>query len=137
VVGVHGTNHPELLRVQSIFRALSEELILHMMKEEQILFPYIAEMEAAVTNKRALPPAMFGTVQNPVRMMMMEHDSAAHALHEMREVTNGYAVPADACVSYQALFRGLESFQADLHQHIHLENNILFPHALKVEDEAF
>ena len=137
VVGVHSKNHPELIRVQSLCRELSSELPMHMMKEEQILFPYIAEMEAAVTRKRGLPSAMFGTVQNPVRMMMMEHDSAGHSLHQMREATNGYALPADACTSYRVLYEALQAFEADLHQHIHLENNILFPRAVKMEDGAF
>ena len=137
VVGVHGKNHPELLRVRSIFRELAQELTMHMMKEEQMLFPYIAEMESAVDKKRPRPSAMFGTVQNPVRMMMMEHDSAGEGLHGIREATNGFAVPADACVSYKTLYQALEAFEADLHQHIHLENNILFPRAVKMEDEAF
>jgi regulator of cell morphogenesis and NO signaling len=136
VVGVHGKNHPELLRVQELFGDLAQEMAAHMMKEEQILFPYIAEMEAAVNSKRPLPPAMFGTVQNPVRMMMTEHDSAGKALHEMREITNGFAPPADACVSYQTLYKAIAGFEADLHQHIHLENNILFPRAVKFEDAA-
>ncbi len=136
VVSVHGKNHPELMQVQSIFRDLSQEMTMHMMKEEQILFPYLAEMEAAVSRKRPLPPAMFGTVQNPVRMTMMEHDSSGEALHRMREITNGYALPPDACVSYQTLYQALEAFEADLHRHIHLENNILFPRSVKMEGEA-
>ena len=137
VVEAHGKNHPELMRVRSLLRELAQELTMHMMKEEQILFPYITEMEAAVTSKRPLPPAMFGTVQNPVYMMTMEHDSAGQALHELRKVTNGYALPSDACLAYQTLFRALAAFEADLHYHIHLENNILFPRALKMEDKAF
>lgn len=137
VISVHGQKHPELLRVQAAFHDLCQELSLHMMKEERILFPYIVEMEAAVTSHRPLPPAMFGTVQNPVRMMMIEHDSAGQALAEIREKTNAYALPPDACVSYQSLYRGLEEFEADLHQHIHLENNILFPRSLKMEEKAF
>ncbi len=136
VVSVHGANRPELQRVQAIFHELSQELTVHMTKEEQILFPYLTEMEGAVDSKRPLPPAMFGTVQNPVRMMMMEHDSAGQALHNLRELTNGYAVPADACVTYQSLYKALEGFEANLHQHIHLENNILFPRALRMEDGA-
>ncbi len=137
VVSVHGTNHPELTRVQSVFRELDQELTMHMMKEEEILFPYIEEMEAAVNAKRSLPSCMFGTVQNPVRMMMMEHDSAGDALREMRESTNSYVVPADGCVSYQELYRALPAFEADLHEHIHLENNILFPRSIQMEEAAF
>jgi regulator of cell morphogenesis and NO signaling len=136
VVGVHGTNHPELLRVRTVFRELAQELTMHMMKEEHMLFPYIAEMETEVSRKRPVPPAMFGTVQNPVRMMMMEHDSAGENLHGIREATHGYALPADACASYKTLYQALEAFEADLHQHIHLENNILFPRAIQMEDAA-
>jgi regulator of cell morphogenesis and NO signaling len=137
VVSTHGTNHPELTRVQSLFRGLDQELTMHMMKEEQILFPYIEEMEAAVNAKHSLPSCMFGTVQNPVRMMMMEHDSAGDALREMRAITNSYTVPAEACMSYQELYRALPAFEADMHQHIHLENNILFPRSIQMEEAAF
>lgn len=137
VVSVHGMNHPELTCVQSIFRELDQELTMHMMKEEEFLFPYIEKMEAAVNTKRSLPPCMFGTVQNPVRMMMMEHDSAGDALREMKAITNSYAVPTDGCVSYQELYRALPAFEADLHEHIHLENNILFPRSIQMEEAAF
>jgi regulator of cell morphogenesis and NO signaling len=137
VVSAHGIRHPELTRVQSVFRDLDQELTMHMMKEEEILFPYIEKMEAAINTKRSLPPCMFGTVQNPVRMMMMEHDTAGDALREMRAITNSYAVPADGCVSYQELYRALLAFEADLHQHIHLENNILFPRSIQMEGAAF
>lgn len=137
VVGVHGQNHPELLWLQSLFCEMCQELTMHMMKEEHMLFPYIVEMESAVRYERPLPPAMFGTVQNPVRMMITEHDSAGQALREMREATHNYALPAEACVSYQILFQGLKALESDLHQHIHLENNILFPRAVKMENHAF
>lgn len=137
VISVHGKNHPELLQVQSLFQDLAKELTVHMMKEEQILFPYIQEMEEAVNRKRSLPPAMFGTVQNPVRMMMMEHDSSGQTLHRIREATNGYVAPPDGCVTYQTLYRALEAFEKDLHSHIHLENNILFPRSVDLENAAF
>jgi regulator of cell morphogenesis and NO signaling len=134
VLSVHGANHPELRQVQSLFGALGQELTLHMMKEEQALFPYIEEMEAAVSGKRALPPCMFGTVQNPIRMMMMEHDAAGDALRKMRAATDSYVPPADACASYGELYRAIPVFEADLHEHIHLENNILFPRAVQMEE---
>ncbi len=137
VVSVHGARHPELARVQSVFRDVDQEMTMHMMKEERMLFPYIENMEAAVNTKRPLPPCMFGTVQNPVRMMMMEHDSAGEALREMRAITNSYAVPADGCMSFQELYRALPAFEADLHEHIHLENNILFPRSIHMEEAAF
>jgi regulator of cell morphogenesis and NO signaling len=133
VIGVHGNNHPELRQIQTHFQSLTEELTLHLMKEERMLFPYIEDLEAAANcGSRAATP-MFGTVQNPVRMMTMEHDSAGELLREMRRATNGYALPENACMSFRMLYSALEEFEADLHQHIHLENNILFPRAIALE----
>jgi regulator of cell morphogenesis and NO signaling len=91
-------------------------------------------MEAALTRKETTARAPFGSVRNPVSMMEHEHDSAGNALRAMRQKTDGYSAPADACVSYQTLYRALAAFEADLHQHIHLENNILFPRAVAVEN---
>jgi regulator of cell morphogenesis and NO signaling len=133
VVGVHGKNHPELLQVQELFSALSEELTVHLMKEEQILFPYILRMEESVLAGEPAPPAMFGTVMNPIGMMMREHDGAGDALRALRSVTRDYTVPDDACISYRTLYQALQGFEADLHQHIHKENNILFPRAVAME----
>lgn len=133
VVGVHGKNHPELLQVQAVFSALTEELRVHLMKEEQVLFPYLVRLEESFVAGEPAPPAMFGPVVNPVRMMMQEHDSAGDALRTFRSVTNDYSVPADACISYRTLYQALQGFEADLHQHIHLENNILFPRAVAME----
>lgn len=133
VVAVHGKNHPELLQVQEIFGALASELSLHLTKEEQILFPYITQMEEAVASKKPAPPAMFGSVMNPVRMMMQEHDGAGEALKNLRAITNNYEAPSDACISYITLYDALKGFEADLHQHIHLENNILFPRTVALE----
>lgn len=104
-----------------------------MMKEEMVLFPYIARMEGAVTGQEMMARAPFGSVQNPVSMMEHEHDSAGNALREMRQKSDGYSAPAGACVSYQTLYRALAAFEADLHQHIHLENNILFLRAVAIE----
>jgi regulator of cell morphogenesis and NO signaling len=135
VVTAHGKNHPELARVQSLFEGLSQELRMHMTKEEQLLFPYIADMEEAARLERRPPVAMFGTVQNPVAAMIMEHEAAGQLLEKIREITNGYSVPPDACTSYSLLYQGLPAFEADLHQHIHLENNILFPRSIDLESE--
>ncbi len=134
VVGVHGKNHPELSDVQQVFRGLGSELSSHLMKEENILFPHIARMEATVQAGRPVPRPPFGTVGNPIHMMMMEHDSAGDAVRELRRLTNDYSAPADACISYQTLYKALNDFEQDLHQHIHLENNILFPRAIAVEN---
>jgi len=129
VVGVHGTNHPELATVQADFTSLANELAAHLMKEERILFPYVKQMSSS----GGCGPSCFGTVQNPVRVMMMEHDAAGELLHAMREATADYSLPPDACFSYGTLFQALADFEADLHQHIHLENNILFPRVVAME----
>lgn len=129
VVGVHGKNHPELEQVKVAFSELANELAAHMMKEEQILFPYLKQMGSG----NGCGPSCFGTVQNPIRMMMFEHDSAGAKLREMRQATQNYTLPQDSCFSYGTLFSALVEFEADLHQHIHLENNILFPRAIALE----
>jgi iron-sulfur cluster repair di-iron protein len=133
VCSVHGQNHPELLQIRGLFQGLSQELTTHLMKEEMVLFPYIVRIEEAAIEKEPIVPAPFGTVQNPVSMMEHEHDSAGNALRAMREGSNGYSAPADSCISYQRLYKTLAAFDTDLHQHIHLENNILFPRAIAME----
>jgi regulator of cell morphogenesis and NO signaling len=133
VCSVHGKNHPELLLLRETFRDLAEELTAHLMKEEMVLFPYILHMEEAVVAKEPVLPPPFGSVRNPVAMMMSEHDGAGAALRSMRQISNGYAAPPDACVSFQTLYQALAAFEADLHQHIHLENNLLFPRAVEME----
>jgi regulator of cell morphogenesis and NO signaling len=129
----HGENHPELLQVRELFSALIGELMVHLMKEEQILFPYILRMEESQISGEPLPPSCFGTVRNPIQMMCMEHDSAGEILKQIHQQSNDLKPPADACMSYQAVYRDLLAFEADLHQHIHLENNVLFPKALAME----
>ena len=133
VIKAHGENHPELIQLRETFRALCMDLKPHMFKEEQVLFPYMMAMTQAAEHNRPGPFAPFGTVNNPVRMMMREHDVAGQLLRELRALTSDYAVPPDACISYQTLFAALVNFEKDLHQHIHLENNILFPKALELE----
>lgn len=136
VFNAHGENHPELSNVKAIFQSLCEDLKPHMFKEEQILFPYIVRLEATVNSGQPSMPAPFGTVQNPVRMMMFEHDTAGDLLRVLRKVTSDYTAPQDACVSYKTFYQALEAFEQDLHQHIHLENNILFPRAIELESAA-
>jgi regulator of cell morphogenesis and NO signaling len=133
VCSVHGQNHPELQQVRASFRGLVQELTTHMMKEEMVLFPYIVRMEEAFIQKEPVLPSPFGSVQNPVSMMEHEHDSAGNALRAMREASSGYTAPTEACISYQTLYKALADFETDLHQHIHLENNILFPRAIAME----
>ena len=136
VTAKHGANHPELAVVDNTFAALADELTLHLMKEEQVLFPYIARAEESSMQHEPAPPSCFGSVENPIRMMLSEHDSAGNALREMRKATSGYTVPEDGCTSFRALYALLQEFEADLHQHIHLENNILFPRALQPAGSA-
>jgi regulator of cell morphogenesis and NO signaling len=133
VVAVHGAAHPELGRIQQVFQEMSAELTSHMMKEEHILFPYIAALENAVSNGRPQPRPAFGAVSNPVHMMEMEHDSAGAALKEICTLSSHHEPPEGACFSYRTLYTALKEFETDLHQHIHLENNILFPRAIAME----
>ena len=133
VCSVHHSSHLELLSMQETFGALARELDVHMMKEEAVLFPYIQRMEEAVIAKEPVIPPPFVAVRNPIAMMIREHDDAGVALRALRDASHGYTIPADACLSYQTLYKALAVFEADLHQHIHLENNILFPRALELE----
>jgi regulator of cell morphogenesis and NO signaling len=135
VYSKHGEKHPELAHMRSVFRGLGQELMMHMMKEENILFPYIERMEEAVVQGDPILPPPFGTVANPIRMMEHEHDDAGIALKALRETSRGYTPPEDACVSFQALYTALENYEKDLHQHIHLENNVLFPRAVEMENK--
>lgn len=134
VCGVHGQNHPELFDIQTEFKKLRGDLEPHMLKEEYVLFPYITLLEQTKVQNAPPPTAPFVTVRNPVRMMMSEHDAAGDILRAIREASSDFKVPADACISYQTLYRALNELEADLHQHIHLENNILFPQAVEIED---
>jgi regulator of cell morphogenesis and NO signaling len=133
VISAHGENHPELHKVGALFDTLCADLKPHMFKEEQILFPYILALASAGAENNAAPFAPFGTVNNPIRMMMMEHDAAGEILRDLRTLTSNYTTPADGCISYRTLYEALEAFEKDLHQHIHLENNILFPRAVELE----
>jgi regulator of cell morphogenesis and NO signaling len=133
VVGVHAAGHPELVGVQQTFKALAEELLAHMMKEEVVLFPYIAKLEQARNYGRPAPRAAFGSISNPVRMMELEHESSGRALEELRKLTSAYTPPDNACFSYKTLYSAMKDFEADLHQHLHLENNLLFPRAIALE----
>ncbi len=129
----HGENHPELAEIEGQFLDLGQEMYSHMQKEEQILFPYIERLERAKEGKAQLEPPFFQTVRNPVHMMMQEHDSAGEALKAMRKLSSGYQIPAGACESYREVYRSLAEFEADMHTHVHLENNILFPRAVELE----
>lgn len=135
VMKVHGNNHPELLRVNQLVQEVNAELTSHMIKEEKVLFPYIKELVATKNNISPLHAAHFGTVQNPINMMEAEHELVGKNLDEIRVLTNNYLLPEDACASYSLLYSLLDEFEDDLHLHIHLENNILFPKALEIEKQ--
>jgi len=131
VAQVHGESHPELIEVRDVFLELQAELKPHMMKEEQVLFPAIRQLES--TSSPIHFP--FGSVGNPIQMMEHEHDSAGDAIRKLRELTNQFMPPPEACNTYRALFDGLQDLEADLHTHIHKENNILFPRAAQLEND--
>jgi len=126
----HGAAHPELVEIASLFERLGNDLLLHMLKEEQVLFPYIAGVEHAQAAGQALPRPFFGHVSFPVNAMVNDHEEAGEILRKLRELSANYSVPMGACPSYQGLYHGLSDFEKDMHQHVHLENNILFPRAL-------
>jgi regulator of cell morphogenesis and NO signaling len=133
VVRTHGGVHPELRRIQLLFAKLGSDLKLHLLKEEQTLFPMIARMEEARDRNAALPRLTFGTIANPIRMMVLEHDVGNKELDEIRKLSSAYTVPPDASESYQALYQGLKEFDADMQQHVYLEDRQLFPRAVGLE----
>jgi len=122
-----------LQRAHDLYQALDTELTNHLQKEEEVLFPYIVAAEAHRQGGPKGPAACFGSVGNPIRQMETEHESAGEVLVQIRKVTGDYTLPDDACPTFRALYEELERMEADLHQHIHLENNILFPRAIAAE----
>ena len=134
VCHVHGKLHPELYDISKQFLAAADELTSHMQKEEKVLFPYIRKLvQASLGNKdMARPP--FGTVLHPITMMMQEHDIEGERFRKITQLSDHYMVPADACNTYRVTYATLKAFEEDLHRHIHLENNILFPKTLALEE---
>lgn len=130
VADVHGAHDPRLTQIPAIFDEFRQELVGHMLKEEQILFPMIRQMDR---DRGARPNFHCGSIANPIRVMEMEHDSAGNALEQMRRLTDDYAPPPDACNTYRATLGGLAELEADMHQHVHKENNVLFPRAIELE----
>ena len=130
---VHGGEHPELFDIAREFEGCAGAMAVHMKKEELVLFPLIKRMELAQREGSAPPVPHFGTVENPVNMMMHEHDEEGERFRRIAALTNQYTPPADGCNTYRAAFALLQDFEQDLHRHIHLENNILFPKSLALE----
>ncbi len=137
VASVHGANHPEVIQIARHFEEVAAELWSHMMKEEKMLFPYATALVQAKKNGVRIEPPPFGSVQNPIRMMEAEHQSAGDALYAVRALSGNYTPPEDACTTYRVSFSELQHFERDLHEHVHLENNILFPKVLELERELF
>ncbi|GIV61772.1 MAG: iron-sulfur cluster repair di-iron protein [Rhodothermaceae bacterium] len=135
VARVHGKDHPELIEMADLVEALREDLQQHMMKEEQVLFPYVKALVAARIQEVPVNPPPFGSVRNPIRVMEHEHDRAGELMKHLRTLSDNFTPPEHACNTYRALFALLEAFEADLHRHVHLENNILFPEAARLEQE--
>lgn len=136
LVEVHGARHPELAFLAAAFQRLAVDLIQHMRKEERVLFPFIRDLEEHQTShlcSTLLSP--FGSVENPIRMMEHEHRDAGDELAAIRELTGGYVTPADGCTTYRVCMSELQAFERDLHRHIHIENNILFPKAVAMEEQ--
>jgi regulator of cell morphogenesis and NO signaling len=133
VARVHGKQHPETVEIAEYFVQVMDELNRHMMKEEKVLFPYIKSLVEAQTGNAPIEVPHFGTVENPVRMMEHEHDQVGEYMRRINELASAYNVPAGACNTYRLSYAKLKEFEEDLHQHIHLENNILFPKAIELE----
>ena len=134
VATVHGANHPDTLpRLRDTFLTLKDELESHMEKEERVLFPYVRELETASRGLRPAYSIPLGLASGAIGVMEREHEVAGLALKTIHRLTEGFRPPDDACGSFRALYAGLELFEADLHAHIHLENNILFPRAAGME----
>ncbi|MBI2193567.1 MAG: iron-sulfur cluster repair di-iron protein [Planctomycetes bacterium] len=131
VASVHGAEEPRLHEVRRTFMALQEEMAAHMMKEERILFPMIRQLEASA----AAPSFCCGSLAAPIAQMELEHDEAGAALHKFRDLTGGYVPPEHACKTYRAMLQSLARLEQDMHQHVHKENNVLFPRTLKMEKE--
>lgn len=135
LVKVHGDRHPELFTIHSEFQECAGAMASHMKKEELLLFPFINQLEKAKQHITTLPTPHFGTVKDPIAMMEHEHDAEGERFRRIAELSNGYTNPPDGCTTYATAMAMLQEFEQDLHKHVHLENNILFPKALALERE--
>lgn len=134
IAEVHGDNHPELATIRDEFYESAGDLTMHMQKEELLLFPYVKQMEQAKKENKSIPAPPFGSVSSPIAAMMAEHENEGERYERLSKMTNGYQVPDDGCTTYEVTFKQLADFEKDLHRHIHLENNILFPKAKTLEE---
>ena len=132
---VHGEHHPELFAIKNLFYDSAGVLIMHMPKEELMLFPYIQRLESVNGHNAPLPNSPFGSVSNPIQMMMIEHQAEGDRFEQISKLSKNYQPPEDACSTYVVTLKQLMDFENDLHRHIHLENNILFPKAIELEKQ--
>ena len=132
IAAKHGDRHPEVVEVLNFFTQLKDEMESHMYKEENILFPRIKELEKHDGENSSVALPASGYIEAPIAVMEHEHDDAGFLLEKIREKTNNYTPPADACTTYRVAFASLQAFESDLHQHVHMENNILFPRAIEM-----
>lgn len=133
VVEKHGSKYQYLTEIKLLFNQLSKELENHMMKEERILFPYMKYLVECQKFNEKPKTSGFGSINNPIRQMEVEHDSAGNILHKLRYLTNDYKLPDDACTTFSLVYEELKEFEKDMHKHIHLENYILFPKSIELE----
>jgi regulator of cell morphogenesis and NO signaling len=136
VVSRHGDSHPELVRIQRLIRAAGEDLIQHLGKEEQILFPSIINLERNLSACGPRSLGCFGSIRNPIHVMMAEHDAAGDALAQIRQLSHNFTPPEGACPTFTGYYHALSEFEQDLHRHVHLENNILFPRAIEMDESC-
>jgi regulator of cell morphogenesis and NO signaling len=132
----HGKDRPELKKMEGLFTRMAKDLQMHLVKEEQTLFPYIARVEEAVLQNAPVSWPAFGTVENPVHMMVLEHEQAGQELSQIRRLSNGYTPPSGASESLMALYDGLRAFDLDMTEHVHAEDQLLFPRAIAMEEQA-
>lgn len=135
ICDVHGSKHPELFEIRKLFGESAGELTMHMQKEEIMLFPYIQKLERSLEDGSPAGNPPFGSVANPIKVMIAEHESEGKRFEKIAEISGNYSPPEDACTTYKTTFKQLKEFETDLHRHIHLENNILFPEALEMESK--
>lgn len=134
IANVHGNRHPELFRIQEIFKEIAGELAVHLKKEELMVFPYIKKLEKARAGGQAVNSPVFTTLRSPVRQLMADHADEGEKMEAIVQLSSGFTAPEDACNTYRVAFQLLAEFRDDLHRHIHLENNILFPRAIQLEE---
>ncbi|MGA7721158.1 MAG: iron-sulfur cluster repair di-iron protein [Ignavibacteriaceae bacterium] len=133
----HGENHPETIEIHSIFLRVSKDLKQHLMKEEEILFPFIKYLVKTEKQKLKTERPYFGTLSNPINMMEAEHIIAGDSMSQIRKLTNNFNPPEEVCTTFKTYFNELKEFEEDLHQHVHLENYLLFPRAIELQEKAF